>query len=81
MTALFSIEVLLEQRDHALRKQGFGTPRSWVIELNRIDKFEYLRREPLGVFWRTDDALDGRALVRAPSQKAEQDLPGVPIAH
>ena len=52
-----------------------------MIELDRIDDIENLWRERLGVFGRTDDALDGRAEVRATSQKVEQDLSGVSVAH
>src|SRR6266581_349835 len=75
------IEVLLEQRDHAFREQRLGAPRSRMTELDRIDEIEDLRRERLGVFWRTDDALDGRAEVRATSQKVEEDVSGVSVVH
>lgn len=60
-----SVEVLLEQRDHALRKQRLGTPRIRVADLDRVDEGERLWRERGGVFGGADYALDGVAEVRA----------------
>ena len=77
----YSIEVLLEQRDHALREQRLGTPSAWLAGLNRLDEGENVRREGSGVLGGADDALDGRAELGPALQEAKQDLSAVAVAH
>ena len=55
----YSIEVLLEQGDHALWEQRLGIPCAWLAGLNRVDEGESVRREGGGISGEVDDALNG----------------------